>query len=32
VPRDLRRVAEQAALRPLIRAAAREVLEAAPNR
>ena len=32
VPRDLRRVAEEAGLRPLIRAAAREVLEAAPNR
>jgi hypothetical protein len=31
VPRDLRRVAEEAALRPLVRAAAREVLEAAKN-
>jgi hypothetical protein len=32
VPRDLRRVAGEAALRPLVRAAAREVLEAAQNR
>jgi hypothetical protein len=31
VPRDLRRVAEGTALRPLVRAAAREVLEAAKN-
>ena len=31
VPRDLRRVAGEAALRPLVRAAAREVLEAAQN-
>ena len=31
VPRDLRRVAEEACLRPLVRAAAREVLAGPPT-